>query len=149
MVISHLFLLSLFIFSSPLPSSSTSIFPEFARPTKSGYLPVKASPSPSLFYAFYEAQEPVSPLSGTPLLLWLEGGPGASSMLANFFHFGPWLISPKDNLVRFSTNFCIFYKFVLESCFNKLKGICTRFIFKFDDQPESHIESLSELFGFI
>ncbi|KAF3339956.1 serine carboxypeptidase-like 50 [Carex littledalei] len=98
MAISHLFLLSLLLFSSPLPSSSTSIFPEFARPTKSGYLPIKASPSPSLFYAFYEAQEPVWPLSDTPLLLWLEGGPGASSMLANFFHFGPWLISPKDNL---------------------------------------------------
>jgi vitellogenic carboxypeptidase-like protein len=100
MALSHIFLLLLLLFSSPLPSSPTSIYPKYAHPTKSGYLPFKDASSPSLFYAFYEAQEPLSPFSDTPLLLWLEGGPGCSSMLGNFFHFGPWLISSEDNLVR-------------------------------------------------
>lgn len=47
-----------------------------------------------MFYAFYEAQQPISSdLSTTPLLIWLEGGPGCSSMLANFNGIGPWRLN--------------------------------------------------------
>ncbi|KAJ4780781.1 Carboxypeptidase [Rhynchospora pubera] len=105
MALFHLLAFSFLLFSSILASSPSSIYPEFARPTKSGYLPMKSDPTSALFYAFYEAQEPVSSLPDTPLLLWLEGGPGCSSMLGNFFHFGPWLLSPKDNFTLYQNPF--------------------------------------------
>lgn len=87
---------------SLLPSVSISsasppphLFPEEALPTKSGYLPVKSATGSSMFYAFYEAQSPVSPLPDTPLLVWLQGGPGCSSMIGNFYELGPWRVTSR------------------------------------------------------
>ncbi|KAG6650545.1 hypothetical protein CIPAW_06G051000 [Carya illinoinensis] len=62
-------------------------------PTKSGYLPVNASTGSAIFYAFYEVQKPIFPASKTPLLIWLQGGPGCSSMIGNFFELGPWRVN--------------------------------------------------------
>ncbi|KAJ1385086.1 Serine carboxypeptidase, serine active site [Sesbania bispinosa] len=79
--------------SSPSASRSTHTFPKEALPTKSGYLPVSPTSSSSIFYTFYEAQNSTSPLSQTPLLIWLQGGPGCSSMIGNFFELGPWRVT--------------------------------------------------------
>ncbi|MED6175296.1 hypothetical protein PIB30_077072 [Stylosanthes scabra] len=46
-----------------------------------------------MFYAFYEAQSSTLPLSKTPLLIWLSGGPGSSSMTTNLNAVGPWLLT--------------------------------------------------------
>ena len=81
------------LLSSPTFSSSTSHFPNEALPTKSGYLPVNPTTGSAIFYAFYEAQKPNSSLSQTPLLIWLQGGPGCSSMIGNFFELGPWRVN--------------------------------------------------------
>ncbi|PNY13110.1 serine carboxypeptidase 50-like protein, partial [Trifolium pratense] len=78
--------------SLSLSDSSTS-FPKEALPTKSGYLPISPNSNSSIFYTFYEAQTSTSPLSQTPLLIWLQGGPGCSSMLANFYELGPWRVT--------------------------------------------------------
>jgi vitellogenic carboxypeptidase-like protein len=78
--------------SLSLSDSSTS-FPKEALPTKSGYLPVSSTTNSSIFYTFYEAQNSTTPLSQTPLLIWLQGGPGCSSMLANFYELGPWRVT--------------------------------------------------------
>ncbi|KAF3586802.1 hypothetical protein F2Q69_00026749 [Brassica cretica] len=45
-----------------------------------------------MFYAYYEAQKPTTPLTDTPLLTWLQGGPGCSSMIGNFDELGPWRV---------------------------------------------------------
>ncbi|KAI3729321.1 hypothetical protein L6452_17977 [Arctium lappa] len=75
--------------------SSASILPKEAHPTKSGYLPVNATTGSAIFYAFYEAQFPNhTSLSQTPLVIWLQGGPGCSSMTGNFFELGPWQVTP-------------------------------------------------------
>ncbi|CAL0312155.1 unnamed protein product [Lupinus luteus] len=89
------FIFFCFFQSSILSSSSksTNPFPKQALPTKSGYLPINPTSTSSIFYTFYEAQNSTSPLSQTPLLIWLQGGPGCSSMLANFYELGPWRVT--------------------------------------------------------
>ncbi|XP_077250963.1 serine carboxypeptidase-like 50 [Tasmannia lanceolata] len=74
-------------------AGATPFLPEQALPTKSGYLTVNTTSGSAIFFAFYEAQKPTSPLSQTPLLVWLQGGPGCSSMLGNFFELGPWRVN--------------------------------------------------------
>ncbi|KAK7845383.1 serine carboxypeptidase-like 50 [Quercus suber] len=78
------FLLVLISFFHHIPTllspTPTPLFPTEALPTKTGYLSVNPTTSSAVFYAFYEAQNPISPLSETPLIIWLLGGPGCSSM---------------------------------------------------------------------
>uniref|UniRef100_A0ACD5T6T8 Uncharacterized protein n=1 Tax=Avena sativa TaxID=4498 RepID=A0ACD5T6T8_AVESA len=69
-------------------------FPREAVPTSSGYLTVDPAINASLFFVFYEATEPalhVDP-AATPLLLWLEGGPGYSALFSNFLQLGPYTL---------------------------------------------------------
>ncbi|KFK43762.1 hypothetical protein AALP_AA1G169400 [Arabis alpina] len=86
------FLLSTLFLTASVECQPPPIFPDAALPTKSGYLPVKPAPGSSMFYTFYEAQNPTSPLADTPLLVWLQGGPGCSSMIGNFYELGPWRV---------------------------------------------------------
>ncbi|XP_068666186.1 serine carboxypeptidase-like 50 [Aristolochia californica] len=74
------------------PAAATIHLPQAALPTTSGYLPVNTTSGSAIFFAFYEAQQPSSLLSQTPLVVWLQGGPGCSSMTGNFFELGPWLV---------------------------------------------------------
>ncbi|MCE0481680.1 Serine carboxypeptidase-like 50, partial [Datura stramonium] len=54
---------------------------------------VNSTTGSAIFYTYYEAQKPRTPLSETPILIWLQGGPGCSSMLGNFYELGPWRVS--------------------------------------------------------
>jgi len=62
----------------------------------SGYLALNRSKSSSgLFYYFVEAD--TEPLS-KPLVIWLQGGPGCSGMLALFQEIGPFFLLPNETL---------------------------------------------------
>nr|XP_034587230.1 LOW QUALITY PROTEIN: serine carboxypeptidase-like 50 [Setaria viridis] len=87
-----LLLLLLIAVTVPL-SDPAPVFPDEALPTKSGYLPIPPA-NASLFFAFYEATQPLTAPASTPLLLWLQGGPGCSSLLGNFFELGPYFVTP-------------------------------------------------------
>ncbi|CAI5957169.1 unnamed protein product, partial [Closterium sp. NIES-64] len=74
--------------------------PKEALPSSSGYLPVSTStPESRMFYTYYEATEPSRSLAETPLLLWLNGGPGCSSMIGNFYEIGPWNVAITDDAI--------------------------------------------------
>ena len=93
----HLILLFFCLF---LCLSASHSFPKEALPSRYGYLPINPTSSSAIFYAFYEAHNSSLPLSQTPLLIWLQGGPGCSSMLGNFYELGPWLVTHSLSLQR-------------------------------------------------
>uniref|UniRef100_A0ACD5TZ09 Uncharacterized protein n=1 Tax=Avena sativa TaxID=4498 RepID=A0ACD5TZ09_AVESA len=87
-------LLRLLLLATTTVSLAASVvFPKEALPTSSGYLPVDPATNASLYYAFYEATEPVTAQASTPLLLWLQGGPGCSGLIGDLFELGPYLVS--------------------------------------------------------
>eukprot|EP00842_Homolaphlyctis_polyrhiza_P003845 jgi/Hompol1/4461/HPOL_003639-RA len=52
----------------------------------------------SIFYWFFPAQEPL--VESPPLLIWLQGGPGSSSMIGLFNEMGPLRLTSDMRLAR-------------------------------------------------
>ncbi|ODQ55423.1 alpha/beta-hydrolase [Saitoella complicata NRRL Y-17804] len=52
----------------------------------------------ALFYWYFPAEEPL--VDNPPLILWIQGGPGSSSMIGLFKEFGPFDINDDIELVR-------------------------------------------------
>lgn len=51
---------------------------------------------------YYEAQEPLPHIvDDTPILIWLNGGPGCTSMIGNFYEIGPQRVTSNGSLVDF------------------------------------------------
>lgn len=68
----------------------------------SGYLPVDAAAGRNLFYWFVESRN--SP-STDPLILWMNGGPGCSSLGGGLFsELGPFFPNPNDEGVTLVNN---------------------------------------------
>jgi len=60
-----------------------------------GYLTIDNSSNSNIFYWFFESQK--SPAED-PVVVWLQGGPGSSSMLGLFVENGPYHIAPNLTL---------------------------------------------------
>ncbi|XP_050245225.1 serine carboxypeptidase-like 45 isoform X2 [Quercus robur] len=74
-----------------LPGQPQVSFQQF-----SGYISVDEKQNRALFYYFVEAE---SQPGSKPLVLWLNGGPGCSSVASAFLEHGPFKVRG-DNLVR-------------------------------------------------
>ncbi|KAH6921862.1 hypothetical protein HPB50_005529 [Hyalomma asiaticum] len=64
----------------------------------SGFITVNASTGSNLFFLYIKAEKNRS--GETPLLLWLEGGPGKSALFGQFLESGPLAIGPDGQLYR-------------------------------------------------
>ena len=62
----------------------------------SGYLTVNKDFNSNMFFWFFPAQNGNKP--DTPVMLWLQGGPGASSLFALFTEIGPIFIDANENI---------------------------------------------------
>jgi len=63
--------------------------------TYSGYINVNQTYGANLFYLFWESQNITDK---TPIILWLNGGPGCSSLFGSFIENGPYLIDSNGTI---------------------------------------------------
>eukprot|EP01084_Bolivina_argentea_P279997 478752_1 len=77
------------------PSSSNPPIIEY-----SGFIEVNKTANGSLFYWLIEAQS--GSKSSTPLLIWLNGGPGASSLTGLFAENGPFRIESNGHTLQYN-----------------------------------------------
>lgn len=63
----------------------------------SGYLTVNKALGANIFFWYFPAEVDAT---NAPVLLWLQGGPGASSLFGLFSENGPYSIAPKGGLKR-------------------------------------------------
>eukprot|EP00884_Botryococcus_braunii_P019093 jgi/Botrbrau1/5868/Bobra.0366s0047.1 len=68
--------------------------------THSGYLDVDPDKESKMFFVYYEAQTG-NFAEDTPIIVWLQGGPGCSSMIGNFYSLGPYWV---DNNLQLKEN---------------------------------------------
>ncbi|XP_060528708.1 venom serine carboxypeptidase-like isoform X2 [Cylas formicarius] len=60
-----------------------------------GYLTVDKGFDSNMFFWFFPSQ---TDYTNAPVLLWLQGGPGASSLIGLFAEHGPFIVKPKHGL---------------------------------------------------
>jgi len=97
-------LLSLVVAVSAAPHKVTSLpgwNGSLADEMYTGYLPVSDAAGSSIFYWLSLARKPAPGAAyNTPVVLWLQGGPGCSGGLGWFYENGPYNLQADGSLVR-------------------------------------------------
>ena len=75
--------------------SRVNLQPDYSYLSYSGYLTVNKTLGSNLFFWFFPAQ---NGNTSAPLLVWLQGGPGASSLFGLFSELGPIMVDKEKNL---------------------------------------------------
>ncbi|KAG5210383.1 hypothetical protein JEQ12_015577 [Ovis aries] len=75
-------------------------FPGWNLTSYSGYITVNKTYNSNIFFWFFPAK--VEP-ENAPVVLWLQGGPGGSSMFGLFVEHGPYIVS--KNMTLFARDF--------------------------------------------
>lgn len=71
------------------------------EPDAFGFLDVNPSKGSKMFYMYFEAQEKnLSDDGDTPIVLWLQGGPGCSSLFGMLYINGPYFVNEDLTLRR-------------------------------------------------
>ncbi|WIA07938.1 hypothetical protein OEZ85_007415 [Tetradesmus obliquus] len=70
---------------------------QIQKPLHAGYIPISRTDSSnpsSLYYAYWEAAEPAGGAvdDQTPIILWLQGGPGCASSFGALYELGPTVV---------------------------------------------------------
>jgi vitellogenic carboxypeptidase-like protein len=91
-------LISIFCTSYPEINNLTNNDPSFPFRGQmySGYIVIDNSTQANLFYHLY-AYNATTLNADAPVIVWLQGGPGCSSMIGDFYEFGPVFIGPSVN----------------------------------------------------
>ncbi len=77
-----------------LPNSSPDIP---SRPSYSGLITVNETYNSNLFFWFFPATSQCAEEEKTPIVLWLDGGPGVSNFLTIFTQNGPFSVQATTN----------------------------------------------------
>lgn len=100
-MLASLLLLSSYAYASP-SADAISELPGYGKPPTpqwSGFLDASAEENGTmLHYWFAESSAPLS--KSTPVILWLNGGPGSTSVIGMLQEQGPLLINDKGDLVE-------------------------------------------------
>ncbi|CAF1234212.1 unnamed protein product [Adineta steineri] len=75
--------------------SRVNLQPDYSYPSYSGYLTVNKTHQSNLFFWFFPSQDGNT---SAPLLVWLQGGPGASSLFGLFAEQGPIMVDEDKTL---------------------------------------------------
>ena len=75
--------------------SRVNLQPDYSFPSYSGFLTVNKTHQSNLFFWFFPAQ---SGDTNAPFLVWLQGGPGSSSLFGLFAEQGPIMVDKEANL---------------------------------------------------
>ncbi|CAF4438395.1 unnamed protein product, partial [Adineta steineri] len=69
--------------------------PDYTFPSYSGYLTVNKTHQSNLFFWFFPSQDGNT---NAPLVVWLQGGPGSSSLFGLFAEQGPIMVDMEQKL---------------------------------------------------
>ncbi|CAF4076403.1 unnamed protein product [Rotaria sordida] len=75
--------------------SYVNLQPDYSYPSYSGYLTVNKTHQSNLFFWFFPSQ---NGNINAPLLVWLQGGPGSSSLFGLFSEHGPIMVDKEEKL---------------------------------------------------